>query len=79
MPGRPVPFNPPGLEYLTQIDQLLVHQKVEILETLIGYETKNKYHIKNIMGQKIFNAIEGKMLISQITFQLIVLLSHFTH
>ena len=23
---------PPGLEYLTQVDQLLVHQQVEILE-----------------------------------------------
>ncbi|XP_015784201.1 phospholipid scramblase 1-like [Tetranychus urticae] len=58
IPGRPVSFSPPGLEYLTQIDQILVHQKVEILETLIGCETKNKYHIKNSMGQKIFNAIE---------------------
>ena len=26
------PNIPPGLEYLTMIDQLLVHQKVELLE-----------------------------------------------
>lgn len=26
------PNCPPGLEYLTMIDQLLVHQKVEVLE-----------------------------------------------
>ncbi len=24
---------PPGLEYLTQVDQLLVHQQVELLES----------------------------------------------
>ncbi|XP_015784442.1 phospholipid scramblase 1-like [Tetranychus urticae] len=58
MPGRPVPFNPPGLEYLTQIDQILVQQKVECCEVLTGCEMRNRYHIKNIMGQKIFNAIE---------------------
>ncbi|XP_041949675.1 phospholipid scramblase 1 [Alosa sapidissima] len=49
---------PPGLEYLTQIDQLLVHQKVELLEAFLGCETKNKYEIKNSMGQKIFSAKE---------------------
>lgn len=27
-----IPNSPPGLEYLTLIDQLLVHQKVELLE-----------------------------------------------
>jgi len=29
------PNCPPGLEYLTAIDQLLVHQKVELLEGII--------------------------------------------
>lgn len=27
-----IPGCPPGLEYLTQIDQLLVHQQIELLE-----------------------------------------------
>ena len=27
-----IPNCPPGLEYLTQVDQLLVHQQVELLE-----------------------------------------------
>ncbi|KAK1153259.1 phospholipid scramblase 2-like [Acipenser oxyrinchus oxyrinchus] len=49
---------PPGLEYLTQIDQILVHQKVELLEAFIGFETNNKYEIKNSMGQKIYKATE---------------------
>ncbi|XP_065106520.1 phospholipid scramblase 1-like [Paramisgurnus dabryanus] len=46
---------PPGLEYLTQIDQILI-QKIELLE-VIGFEA-NQYEIKNSMGQKIYNAKE---------------------
>ncbi|KAJ1080074.1 hypothetical protein NDU88_000295 [Pleurodeles waltl] len=49
---------PPGLEYLTQIDQILIHQKVELIEAFIGFETNNKYEIRNSMGQKIFYAKE---------------------
>lgn len=49
---------PPGLEYLTMIDQLLVHQKVELLEALSGFETKNKFTIKNSIGQKVYYAKE---------------------
>ncbi|GBN86094.1 Phospholipid scramblase 2 [Araneus ventricosus] len=53
-----VPVCPRGLEYLTMIDQLLVHQKVELLEAFLSFETKNKYTIKNSMGQKIYTAKE---------------------
>lgn len=67
-PGKPVaqwmpippppPDCPPGLEYLSQIDQLLVHQQIELLEILTGFETNNKYEIKNSMGQRVYFAAE---------------------
>lgn len=49
---------PPGLEYLTQIDQLLVKQEVEIFEVMTGIETANKYKIQNSMGQDVYKAKE---------------------
>uniref|UniRef100_A0A3Q3VNU0 Phospholipid scramblase n=1 Tax=Mola mola TaxID=94237 RepID=A0A3Q3VNU0_MOLML len=49
---------PPGLEYLTQINQLLVHQKVELLEMVTGWETNNVYTVTNSMGQPVFLATE---------------------
>ncbi|KAM5291838.1 phospholipid scramblase 1-like [Ctenodactylus gundi] len=59
MPAPPPPLNcPPGLEYLTQIDQILVHQRVELLEVITGFETENKYEIKNSLGQNIYFAAE---------------------
>ncbi|XP_076363257.1 phospholipid scramblase 1-like [Tachypleus tridentatus] len=57
IPSGP-PNCPPGLEYLTMIDQLLVHQKVELLEAFTGFETANKYEVKNNMGQKLYFAAE---------------------
>uniref|UniRef100_A0A182V3N8 Phospholipid scramblase n=1 Tax=Anopheles merus TaxID=30066 RepID=A0A182V3N8_ANOME len=53
-----IPNCPPGLEYLTAIDQLLVHQKVELLEAFTGFETANKYTVKNTLGQKVYWAME---------------------
>lgn len=54
-----VPLNvPPGLEYLNQLDMLLVKQKVEGLEAVLGFETQNKYVIRNSMGQDVFKAKE---------------------
>lgn len=49
---------PPGLEYLMTIDQLLVQQKVELIEVITGFETNNKYNVKNTLGQKMFWAAE---------------------
>ncbi|CAE1285238.1 Phospholipid scramblase 2,Phospholipid scramblase 1,Phospholipid scramblase 3 [Acanthosepion pharaonis] len=49
---------PPGLEYLTLIDQMLVQQQVELLEAFTQFETQNKYKIVNIMGQQIYFAAE---------------------
>lgn len=48
-----IPNCPQGLEYLTSIDQLLVKQKVELLEAFTGFETNNKFTIKNSLGQKV--------------------------
>ncbi|XP_051253995.1 phospholipid scramblase 1-like isoform X1 [Dicentrarchus labrax] len=56
-PGRPVGC-PPGLEYLTQTSQLLVHQRVEMAEIAIGWEMNNVYTVKNSMGQQVFVATE---------------------
>ncbi|XP_072034292.1 phospholipid scramblase 1-like isoform X2 [Amphiura filiformis] len=57
--GPGVPANcPPGLEYLTQIDQLLVQQQVELLEAFVGFETSNKYVVKNTLGQQVYFAAE---------------------
>ena len=49
---------PVGLEYLTQIDQLLIHQKAELLEAFTGFETANKFTIRNTLGQTVYFAAE---------------------
>ena len=57
-PGR-VTHCPPGLEYLTQVDQIGVHQIIEMFEELTGWGTHNRYAIKNSVGQQVYYAVEG--------------------
>merc|ERR1719500_2228285 len=52
------PGCPPGLHYLTMVDQLLIKQKVEVLEVVTGIETANKYEVLNSMGQHVYKAKE---------------------
>ncbi|XP_019359089.1 PREDICTED: phospholipid scramblase family member 5-like isoform X2 [Gavialis gangeticus] len=42
---------PPGLEYLNQLDQIIIHQQVELLEALLGTETSSK--IADNAGQEV--------------------------
>ncbi|XP_022090331.1 phospholipid scramblase 2-like [Acanthaster planci] len=59
MPAPPPVSNcPPGLEYLSQIDQLLVHQQVELFEVMVNWETANRYQVKNSLGQQVYFAHE---------------------
>jgi len=53
-----MPGCPSGLEYLTQLDQLVIKQKVELMEMFTGFETNNKYELKNSMGQTCYKAAE---------------------
>ncbi|KIH62176.1 hypothetical protein ANCDUO_07544 [Ancylostoma duodenale] len=50
----PVPIEgvPPGLECLNMVDSIRIKQLVEIVEVLSGFETKNKYSLKNANGRQ---------------------------
>ena len=56
---QPIPGCPPGLEYLITVDQILVEQVPSLLEAFTGWDTNNKYVVKNMAGQQIFYAMEG--------------------
>uniref|UniRef100_A0A5F8G220 Phospholipid scramblase n=1 Tax=Monodelphis domestica TaxID=13616 RepID=A0A5F8G220_MONDO len=59
MPGPPpLPNCPPGLEYLSQLDKIMVYQQVEALELMTRFESNNRYEVKNSMGQMIYMVLE---------------------
>ncbi|XP_060571306.1 uncharacterized protein LOC132729545 [Ruditapes philippinarum] len=53
-PATGAPNCPQGLEYLTQIDQILIKQKIELMELFTNWEAKNKYRILNTLGQQVY-------------------------
>ncbi|KAH9583355.1 Phospholipid scramblase 1, variant 3 [Schistosoma haematobium] len=56
---RPAVINcPPGLEYLTQIDQLLIKQVIDAIETFVPYEVQNRYTCYNTLGQSVYRCYE---------------------
>lgn len=62
---QPIPGCPQGLEYLSVVDQLLVHQQLQLLEMLLPFEQQNKYVVKNSMGQFVFMAFEESDMASR--------------
>ncbi|XP_070381983.1 phospholipid scramblase 2-like [Dermacentor albipictus] len=62
---QPIAGCPAGLEYLVHVDQLLVHQQLQLLELIVPFEQQNKYVVKNTMGQFIFMAHEKSSLASR--------------
>ncbi|XP_046384282.1 phospholipid scramblase 2-like [Ischnura elegans] len=53
-----IPNCPPGLEYLTTIDQITIYQKKSLLKIFTGCETRNKFTLVNNLGQIIYEAEE---------------------
>ncbi|XP_032119912.1 phospholipid scramblase 1 isoform X2 [Sapajus apella] len=51
--GYPPQYPPTAFQ-----DQILIHQQIELLEVLTGFETNNKYEIKNSFGQRVYFAVE---------------------
>lgn len=50
---------PPGLEYLAQLDQVIIQQIISVCEVLSGCEAKNRYILKNTLGQEFMTAVEA--------------------
>lgn len=59
---------PPSLQYLAGLDQIIIKQKIEALEVLTGFETRNRYAVMNNQGQQIFFVQEESSLCERCFF-----------
>ncbi|CAL1548505.1 unnamed protein product [Lymnaea stagnalis] len=58
-PNVVIPYGlPPSMAYLQNLDEIKVHQILELAEVLIGWERNNKYNICNGQDQKFMYAKE---------------------
>ena len=55
---NPIPGCPPGLEYLSTLDEIQAQQIPSLLEAFTGWDTNNKYVIRNKAGQQMMYAME---------------------
>ncbi|CAF0933071.1 unnamed protein product [Brachionus calyciflorus] len=53
-----IPGCPPGLEYLTQLDRIKVEQLVSLTEVFTGWDTNNKYVLRNANNQQFLYVFE---------------------
>ncbi|XP_071146835.1 phospholipid scramblase 1-like [Mytilus galloprovincialis] len=56
---------PSGLEYLTQIDSVIIKQQVDLIEAFVGWEQANKYQITNNQNQQIYFAAEESSMLQR--------------
>ncbi|XP_060571302.1 phospholipid scramblase 2-like [Ruditapes philippinarum] len=57
-PATGAPNCPPGLAYLAGIDQILIKQRIELIELISNFEGLNSYRLLNSVGQQIYFAAE---------------------
>ena len=66
--SNPTELNTGGLqaiEYISSVDKLFVHQKVEMFEALTGFEQRNQYIVMNSSNQPVFVAREESLFLSR--------------
>ncbi|XP_065834352.1 phospholipid scramblase 2-like isoform X2 [Oscarella lobularis] len=49
---------PPGLEILSQVDQLFVEQMIDLIRVMTDFQTENRFVISNAKGQQVYFAGE---------------------
>ncbi|KAM4771140.1 phospholipid scramblase family member 5-like [Rhinophrynus dorsalis] len=63
--SHPLYLVPPGLEHLSKIQQIIIHQQVELLGVFLATEKSNKYEIKDNFGQRLYFAREENVYLNK--------------